>query len=119
MKGIVTGVSINATNHGFDYFVIGGPGGRVYWFFFINMGGKKYGDDIPRFTKQDEDLIYQEHKNDKIVGAITFGDLYTNRIISTLTPLHEHVFDKWFFQRVITIGDSCHKVPISQSLVRS
>ncbi|KAI8290105.1 hypothetical protein K4K60_006852 [Colletotrichum sp. SAR11_57] len=41
---------------------------------------------------------------------MTFGDLYDNRIKSTLVPLEEHVFRRWHFQRILIIGDAATKV---------
>jgi hypothetical protein len=45
-----------------------------------------------------------------ITPEVTFGQVFAKRLSSTLTPLHEVVYKKWFFKRVITLGDSVHKV---------
>ncbi|TID05181.1 FAD-dependent monooxygenase atmM [Colletotrichum higginsianum] len=50
------------------------------------------------------------HLNDNITETVTFRDLYVNRHIATLVPLQEHVFLRWHFRRIFTIGDSAHKV---------
>ncbi|GKT46809.1 FAD-dependent monooxygenase andE [Colletotrichum spaethianum] len=100
------------TNFGkqFSYLVISGPKSRVYWFLFVNMGKTHYGPDLPRFTKEDEAVLVKEHQNDRITGGFTFRDLYSAKISSVLTPLPEYVFEKWHFNRIITIGDAAHKV---------
>lgn len=41
---------------------------------------------------------------------MTFGDLYDNRIKSTLVLLKEHVFRRWHFQRILIIRDAATKV---------
>lgn len=97
-------------NDKFSYLVMVGPGGKWYWFLFARLPAPLYGDDIPRYTKEDEAKLAQEHASDQITPEITFGDLYEARTNSTLTPLHEWVFQKWHYNRIITIGDAAHKV---------
>ncbi|KAF4783801.1 FAD binding domain-containing protein [Colletotrichum scovillei] len=96
------------------YLVISAPGNRVYWFLFHELGETKFGKDIPKFSKEDELLLSTQHREDHITEELTFGDLYDNRIKSTLVPLEEHVFRRWHFQRILIIGDAATKVhPIS------
>lgn len=97
-------------NHSFSYLVMIGPGGRFYWFLFVKLPVPLYGKDIPRYTKEDEEKLVQEHASDKITPEVTFGQLYAAKTMSTLTPLHEYVFKKWHYKRIITIGDAAHKV---------
>ncbi|KAH8885604.1 FAD/NAD(P)-binding domain-containing protein [Thozetella sp. PMI_491] len=94
---------------GFSYFIVPGPEGRIYWFVFFDTGKTVYGEDIPRFTKADETALLEPHLKDRITDTLTFGELYANRISSTLVPLQEHVYKRWHFQRIITIGDAAHK----------
>ncbi|KAI6765937.1 hypothetical protein HG530_007007 [Fusarium avenaceum] len=97
-------------NHNFSYLVMIGPGGRFYWFLFVKLPVPLYGSDIPRYTKEDEEKLFQEHSSDQITPEVTFGQLYAAKTISTLTPLHEYVFKKWHYKRIITIGDAAHKL---------
>ncbi|ROV93606.1 hypothetical protein VMCG_08112 [Cytospora schulzeri] len=89
-----------------------GSGRRAYFFLFVPVSpdGPKYGKDIPRYTKEDEARLVEEYWDVPIVkGKLTFGDLYKQRIISTLVPLQEHVYKKWYYGRIMTIGDAAHK----------
>ncbi|KUI71629.1 FAD-dependent urate hydroxylase [Cytospora mali] len=92
-------------------FILEGPGDRAY--FFLNVlipDGPKLGKDIPRYTKEDEAKLAEEHKDVPLVkGKVTFGDLYAARISSTLVPLESHVWKKWYYGRIMTIGDAAHK----------
>ncbi len=106
-------MSHNTINKGYTYIILAGEGARVFWFFFVSLEGTKYGKGIPRFTKEDEALLVEKHRNDKLNEYLTFGQLYDNRIVATLTTIEEYVFEKWHFQRILTVGDSCHKVLIS------
>ncbi|KAK1856057.1 FAD binding domain protein [Colletotrichum chrysophilum] len=92
------------------YLVISAPGGRVYWFLFHELYGTKHGKDIPKFSKDDELLLATQYRGDHITEDMTFGDLYDNRIKSTLVPLEEHVFRRWHYQRILIIGDAATKV---------
>ncbi|KAJ4328585.1 hypothetical protein N0V84_000944 [Fusarium piperis] len=96
-------------NRNFSYLVIVGPGGRVYWFLFVELPTPLFGRQIPRYTKSDEERLAKEHASDQITPNTRFGQLYEAKMNSTLTPLHEYAFEKWYFNRIITIGDAAHK----------
>ncbi|KAI9926177.1 hypothetical protein MW887_004640 [Aspergillus wentii] len=96
-------------NEGFSHFVVDGPGDRTYWGLFQNIGKTVHGSEIPRFTKEDEKKLAKEHWNDRITPDARFSDLYENKIASVYTSLPEYVYKKWYFQRIMTIGDSSHK----------
>lgn len=77
---------------------------------FQNIGNKYEGEELPHFSKQDEETLAKEHWNDQVTENIKFGDMYAARISSVLTALPEYVFKKWHFRRIVTIGDAAHKV---------
>ncbi|KPM40526.1 hypothetical protein AK830_g6053 [Neonectria ditissima] len=91
------------------FLVTSGPEDRVYWFLFVKLPETKYGKDIPKYTKEDEALFVKQHQALPITENLTFGQLYHKRLTSALTPLHEVVFEKWFYNRMLLIGDSAHK----------
>ncbi|GKT41102.1 FAD-dependent monooxygenase andE [Colletotrichum spaethianum] len=101
-------------NIGWSYLIVGAPGNRTYWFLFEGVGETKYGKDIPRYTKDDLEKLAMKHLDDKVFEDVTFGDVYKNRIMATLVPLEEYVFEKWHYKRIVCIGDASHKIdPIS------
>lgn len=95
---------------GCSQLVVSGPDDKVYWFLFEKLPETKYGKDIPKYTREDEAEFAKRNKDVPITTTVKWGDVYAERISSTLTPLHEVVYKKWFFQRIITLGDSAHKV---------
>ncbi|KAH8203527.1 hypothetical protein TruAng_002275 [Truncatella angustata] len=97
------------TGKGTSQLVVSGPENRVYWFLFAKLPTTKYGKDIPRYNKEDEVEFVKEHINLPITENITFGHVYAHRLSSTLTPLHETVYQKWFFNRIMILGDAAHK----------
>lgn len=92
--------------------MLSAPQDRLYWFLFKNMN-KATGSEIPRFTKEDEMALAKEYFSDQVAGSTTFGDVYRNRLQTALVALEEHVFERWHFGRIITIGDAAHKVDLS------
>ncbi|KAI9172673.1 FAD-dependent monooxygenase adrH [Paramyrothecium foliicola] len=109
VPGWITGEQHVVTGKGRSQLVVSGPDDRVYWFMFEKLPETKYGKDIPRYTKEDEAMFVAYNYNTPITTKITFGQVYDKRISSTLTPLHEVVYQKWFFKRIIILGDSTHK----------
>ncbi|KAI1072894.1 hypothetical protein LB507_008933 [Fusarium sp. FIESC RH6] len=95
---------------GHSYLVIAAPMNRTYWFLFEGLPDTEYGDGISRYSKADEEALVKAHREDPITEDMTFGELYDRKIMSTLVPLEEYVFQKWHYKRIITIGDSAHKV---------
>lgn len=97
---------------GKSFLVVAGPGDRCYWFLFVRLPQIKYGKQITRYTKEDEARFVEEHSRLKIKEGLVFGQVYAKRLTSVLTPLHEVVYKKWFFDRVLLVGDSAHKVSL-------
>lgn len=107
---IPAGIACNCYKDNRSLAVLTGANNRVYWFYSKAYPTRLYGPDIPRYTDADCDKFAEEHWNDAAQPGITFGDLYKTRVRAVLTPLHSHVFRKWHFGRIITIGDAAHKV---------
>ncbi|KAF4343929.1 3-hydroxybenzoate 6-hydroxylase 1 [Fusarium beomiforme] len=95
---------------GHSYLVIAAPMNRTYWFLFDGLRQTEYGKDISKYSKADEEALVKAHRNDPITEDLVFGDLYDRKIMSTLVPLEEYVFERWHYKRIITIGDSAHKI---------
>ncbi|KAI0126995.1 hypothetical protein BJ170DRAFT_695384 [Xylariales sp. AK1849] len=66
-------------------------------------------EHIPTYTRDDEAQFAEGHFDLPITETVSWGQIYANRISSSLTPLHEIVYKKWGFQRIIALGDSAHK----------
>ncbi|OHW98159.1 FAD binding domain-containing protein [Colletotrichum incanum] len=113
-SNLAAGTQQMCFNDGWSYLIVGAPGNRTYWFLFEGVGDTKYGKDIPRYSKEDLEKLAMAHLQDKIFEDVTFGDIYKNRIMATLVPLEEYVFEKWHYKRIVCIGDASHKIdPIS------
>jgi hypothetical protein len=89
--------------------VISAPRDRYYWFLFTEVE-KVYGKNIAKYTKDDELKLAEEHYKDQLTETVTFEDLYARRTQTTLVSLEDHVFPRWHYRRILTIGDAAHKV---------
>jgi hypothetical protein len=74
------------------------------------LARRAYGDNIPKYTKDDEQTLAKEHATDPIIPGVTFRDVYERKTSSVLTPLHEYTLSKWHLGRSFLVGDSSHKV---------
>ncbi|KFA45737.1 hypothetical protein S40293_09453 [Stachybotrys chartarum IBT 40293] len=95
--------------YGKSFLIVSGPEGRCYWFLFVKLPETKYGKDIPRYSMEDEAEFVKQYQDLHITEDLTFGQLFSRRLSSTLTPLHEVVYQKWYYKRVVTVGDAAHK----------
>ncbi|OBR05279.1 FAD binding domain-containing protein [Colletotrichum higginsianum IMI 349063] len=96
-----------------NYMILTAPGDRLYWFLFTEAERTR-GGDIPRYTKEEERELAELHFGDRVTETMTFRDVYENRLQTTLASMEDHVFRRWHYRRIITIGDAAHKVhPIS------
>ncbi|KAH8899052.1 FAD binding domain protein [Thozetella sp. PMI_491] len=109
VPGWVNGTQCQVTGRGTSQLVVSGPEKRVYWFFFSKLEETKFGKEIPRVTKEMEAEFIKKYAQTPVTDRLTFGQIYAHRLTSTLTPLHEFVCKKWFFNRMLIFGDSAHK----------
>ncbi|KAJ4354876.1 hypothetical protein N0V95_003410 [Ascochyta clinopodiicola] len=103
--------SQNVQGQNYSYLVATGPNHRIYWFLFKKLPEIARGlyENIPRYTDEQRDALAAEHANDLLSDTLTFGELYKTRTTATLQALPEVVFKKWYYTRIITIGDAAHK----------
>ncbi|KAK8127358.1 FAD binding domain protein [Apiospora sp. TS-2023a] len=109
VPGWIDGDVTYTTGDGGSLLIITGPESRVYWFVFRRLPEPKFGSDIPRYSDEDEVQFRQAHRHVTVTDKVTMGDIFDKRLRSVLTPLHEVVYKKWFFQRIFILGDAAHK----------
>lgn len=112
------GVLHSSFNKHFSYLLGAGANGHAYFILFFNLGKTLYGSDVPKFTAEDEERIVREHWDDQLTENLRFGALYQRKVRSVCTPLHEYVFKRWHFGRIMTIGDACHKVRFDNKICK-
>lgn len=108
-KGINLGTNHIVMGKNYSYVIFTGPG-KVYWFLNVKNQQLTYGKGVPRYTVEDEHRLAEQHFGDRLNEYDTFEDVYKNKVISVLTPLHEYQWKRWYYGRTMTIGDAAHKV---------
>ncbi|CEI63201.1 unnamed protein product [Fusarium venenatum] len=98
---------VMAKDHSYSLFA---GRGKLYWFLYVKNASIMHGKQVPRYTAEDERQLAEQYFEDHFGKTVTFGDVYKNKIVSSLTPLHEYQWKRWHFGRIMTIGDACHKV---------
>ncbi|CAH0022544.1 unnamed protein product [Clonostachys rhizophaga] len=102
------------TYPGRSYLIISGPSHRTYWFLFESLNETIRGTILPRYSEEDEIRMVERYANDHVGDSTTFRGVYQHRLRSALLPMEEFVSTRWSYDRIITIGDSAHKIdPIS------
>lgn len=114
-KGIEPGMLNSVFREKDSFLVNGGPEHRVYWFYFFKLPEKLYGADIPRFSKEDEAKLLDKLREENILPTLKFGELVDKTITSNMTALPEYIYSRWYYERILTIGDASHKVRRSLS----
>ncbi|KAI8803995.1 hypothetical protein BJ742DRAFT_713703 [Cladochytrium replicatum] len=109
VPGVPAG-SVNMCHHdNAQFMTVGGKDDRCFFFIFKRLDRVYHAPDLPKFTESDRDAVAEFHKNDKINGDATFGDIWNRRIAGTYLPLEESAFTKYAYKRIIMVGDSIHK----------
>lgn len=93
-----------------SYLIMGGPNRRVYYFLFAKLKEKLLGDKTPRYSEEDAKALAMKYHDEVVLPDCTFGELVDGQTSMGMTALHEHVFEKWHYGRIITLGDASHKV---------
>lgn len=66
---------------------------------------------IPRFTEEEKQAEMRKHRELPMSkdGTIKLKDIIDNAERINITALPHHVYQKWYFGRIVTIGDAAHK----------
>jgi len=98
--------------HAITVAVMAGLHGKLFWFLFFKLQTPSKSPELAKFSQSEEADLVAASKDVRVTKTVTFGDIYQNRIKSTTTPLPHHVFKDWYYNRVLILGDSAHKVSL-------
>lgn len=115
IKCLGDGDQVNAFLDGAAVLMIQGKGDRTFWFLFKKLDQKYVYPDAPRFSMDDAKKLCSEMKDVRLYQELCVGDLWRNKQIAAMTALEEGLFKTWFYDRMVLLGDSVHKV--SQSFL--
>ncbi|KAH8674159.1 hypothetical protein BX600DRAFT_495460 [Xylariales sp. PMI_506] len=58
----------------------------------------------------DGESFVKEFLDEKICGDISIRDVWDDRVSSDVTELHEGMLKRWYWNRIVLIGDAVHKI---------
>ncbi|KAK8085482.1 hypothetical protein PG997_006753 [Apiospora hydei] len=67
----------------------------------------RYGSDIPSYNKEDEARFMEANRDLPVTEKFMLGQIFECKAVSTLTPLHEYVYNKCFFRGANGAIESC------------
>ncbi|KAG7142351.1 FAD-dependent monooxygenase BOA8 like protein [Verticillium longisporum] len=95
---------------GFSTMVIGGKGGRVFWFVFAKMDKTYTSPNIPKYSYEDAVAFANEYMDFTIKDGLKFSDLWQSRTSVTLAATEEAELKEWTWGRIACVGDNVHKM---------
>lgn len=110
IKCLGDGDQVNAFLDGAAVLMIQGKGDRTFWFLFKKLDQKYVYPDAPRFSMDDAEKLCSEMKDVRLYQELCVGDLWRNKQIAAMTALEEGLFKTWFYDRMVLLGDSVHKM---------
>ncbi|KAJ5096823.1 hypothetical protein N7456_007544 [Penicillium angulare] len=100
-EGISQDQGFKNFREGRSYLCVGGLDRKFYFSLFVRNQEVTQGDAIPRYTEQDRDALVTTYKDDIVYPGLTFGEIYQNRICSTLLPIEEGMLPNCFYKRMV------------------
>ncbi|KAL2870492.1 FAD-dependent oxidoreductase [Aspergillus lucknowensis] len=110
VRSLKAGAQINAFLEKAAIITVHGMDGRVFWFLFKKLDRKHVYPAVPRFSTDDAVELCNNVRDVHLYKGLRFGDIWKNREIASMTALEEGLFKSWFYDRMVLVGDSVHKM---------
>ncbi|GAD99479.1 FAD binding monooxygenase [Paecilomyces variotii No. 5] len=110
IDGLKPGEQVDALYDGFTVITIHGKGGRIFWFMIKKMKKKFTYPDRPRFSPEVAERVVASIGQNRLWGNIKVKDIWDRKEVASMTPLEENVFSTWYYNRMVLVGDSVHKM---------
>ncbi|GKZ39505.1 hypothetical protein AbraIFM66950_000452, partial [Aspergillus brasiliensis] len=104
------GDQINAFHDNLTLIIFIGKNKRAFWFVVKKLDRKYTYPDRPRFDDDYMARICEKLSNRHLTKDLTFGQVWSTRVVASVTALEENVFRTWFHGRIVCVGDSVHKM---------
>ncbi|KAB8261873.1 hypothetical protein BDV32DRAFT_157866 [Aspergillus pseudonomiae] len=109
VPGLDAGDQVNAFHHRLTIITIQGKCGRVFWFVIKRLDDTYTYPDTVRFSSTDAVRTCEKVAHFSLTNGATFGQVWENREVMSMTALEENIFSTWHADRIVCIGDSMHK----------
>jgi FAD dependent monooxygenase len=110
VESLEAGAQINAFLDRAAIMTIHGKEGCVFWFLFKKLEQKHVYPAVPQFSSKDASKLCSRMQDARMYKGLRFGDTWKNSELVSMTTLEEGLFKTWFYDRMVLVGDSAHKV---------
>ncbi|RYP42596.1 hypothetical protein DL767_000120 [Monosporascus sp. MG133] len=110
VPGVEDGVQMSLLDYDLTIHAFNGKRRKVFWFVIVKTKKHYSYTDRPHFDTHDARKICESLKSKKLDSTVTFGDMWANCDIFTITPLEEGYFKTWHFGRLVCMGDAVRKL---------
>jgi FAD dependent monooxygenase len=110
VESLEAGAQINAFLDKAAIMTVHGKDGCVFWFLFKKLDQKHVYPAVPRFSSKDASELCSKMQDVHMYKGLRFGDIWKNSEVVSMTALEEGLFKTWFYDRMVLVGDSAHKV---------
>ncbi|PKX91336.1 FAD-dependent oxidoreductase [Aspergillus novofumigatus IBT 16806] len=107
IKGLEMGDQVNAFFDRLTIITIHGKDSRIFWFVIQKLDEKYTYPNSPRFTDADAAAMAEKLKDVRFYRDITFGQVWTNKEVASMTALEETIFQTWHHGRMALMGANC------------
>ncbi|KIW80211.1 hypothetical protein Z517_06826 [Fonsecaea pedrosoi CBS 271.37] len=90
--------------------VVNSSRNKHFWFLILKFDKRQKYPNIPRFGDKDMEKTATENQDLMVTEHTSFAHLWRLRTKCAMVPLEEVVFDVWYANRMVLLGDSAHKV---------
>ncbi|KAL4971621.1 FAD/NAD(P)-binding domain-containing protein [Aspergillus desertorum] len=104
VKGLKVGEQVNAFYDQLTIITIHGKNGRVYWFLIQKLRQRYRYPNNPHFDPECASLVAERFRQRRLCNDVTFGQVWDNREVATMTPLEEGLFQTWHHGRMVLVG---------------
>ncbi|KAL2861483.1 hypothetical protein BJX68DRAFT_251485 [Aspergillus pseudodeflectus] len=110
LVSLEAGAQINALLDKAAIMAVHGKDGCVFWFLFKKLDRKHVYPAVPRFSPEDAAELCNKMQDVHMYKGLRFGDIWKNSEVVSMTALEEGLFKTWFYDRMVLVGDSAHKM---------
>lgn len=110
MPSLASEETILSTYDGLIFYTFPSRKGKVFWILIQKADKQYFWPDIPRFTTSDAERLCHKIGHYRVADGVRFRDIFDRRLDYKMAAAEEYILDHWYFDRIVCLGDSMHKV---------
>ncbi|OJI84701.1 hypothetical protein ASPTUDRAFT_925491 [Aspergillus tubingensis CBS 134.48] len=110
VPGLEVADQVNAFHDNLTFIILVGKNKRAFWFVLKKMDQRYTYPNNPRFSAEYTAQTCEKLAHLHLTKDLTFRQVWDTRVLAAMTPLEESIFQTWYLNRIVCIGDSVHKM---------